>query len=108
MFYNNLIINKKNWDWLSRSYINNQLPHAMLFHGDKGIGKEGHAIEFAALLNCSNKLANSACGNCSDCTKVKTLQHPNINIIIPYPRRNSISKNDHPDKLLNTQKNKRC
>ena len=82
MIYNNLIINEKNWKQLSKMYENNTLPHAFLFHGNEGIGKEAHAIAFAVLLNeehSSNK-------------KFKKFQHPNIDLIIPLPRDKTINK----------------
>jgi len=82
MIYNNLIINEKNWEQLSKMYENNTLPHAFLFHGNEGIGKEAHAIAFAVLLNkehSSNK-------------KFKKFQHPNIDLIIPLPRDKTSNK----------------
>ena len=48
-----LIINRKNWDRFIRLWKNGKLPHALLFHGPGGSGKEGHALELTALLNCS-------------------------------------------------------
>ena len=51
MIYNNLIEHKKIWSQLNEMVKNKKLPHAMLFHGSEGSGKEGHAIELAALLS---------------------------------------------------------
>ena len=50
MIYKNLIKNKKVWSQLNTMVENNKLPHALLFHGPEGCGKEAHAIELAALL----------------------------------------------------------
>ena len=61
---------------------NNKLPHALLFHGPDGVGKEGHAIELAALLNNSK----------DQIIQIKKFQHPNINLILPMPREKSIKK----------------
>ncbi len=101
MFYSQLVHNKKNWSWLTTSYNRNKLPHALLFHGNSGCGKEGHAIELTALINCKSSSSNGACGLCPDCTKLKSFQHPNVYLIIPYPKRKSLTKNDSPDKSLN-------
>ena len=51
MIYENLILNQKIWNQLNTMIQNNTLPHALIFHGNEGTGKEAHAIEFAALLN---------------------------------------------------------
>jgi DNA polymerase-3 subunit delta' len=82
MIYNNLIINEKNWEQLCKMHENNTLPHAFLFHGNEGVGKEAHAIAFAVLLNehdGSNK-------------RFQNFQHPNIDLIIPLPRDKTINK----------------
>ena len=52
MIYNNLIINKHVYEQLLLFYNKNHLPNAFIFHGNEGVGKEAHAIEFFALLNC--------------------------------------------------------
>ena len=103
MFYNNLIINNNFKDLIKNYLKNNKIPHALLLHGDSGSGKEGHAIELAATLNCQSNINFEACGNCHSCIQLKAMQHPNINFIIPYPKRNSISKNDPPEKTLNSK-----
>ena len=101
MFYKNLIINT-NFNNLTKNYIkNNKIPHAILLYGNQGTGKEGHSIELAAKLNCKSMINFEACGKCHSCIQLKSMQHPNIHFIIPYPKRNTISKNDHPDKTLN-------
>ena len=82
MIYDNLILNEKIWSQLKMMVHNNKLPHALLFHGPDGVGKEAHAIELAALLN----------NNRDQVTQIKKFQHPNINLILPMPREKSIKK----------------
>ena len=84
MKYDNLIRNKKIWDQLKIMIKNNKLPHALLFHGNSGVGKEAHALELAGLLNNINEMAQLA--------KIKNFQHPNIHLIIPMPREKTINK----------------
>ena len=107
MIYENLILNQKIWNQLNTMIQNNTLPHALIFHGNEGTGKEAHAIEFAALLN-SNGQENYK-------EKIKSFQHPNINLIIPLPREKTIKKTASAlnaisekslDSLIDMKKNK--
>ena len=103
MFYNNLIVNN-NFNNLTKNYLkNNKVPHAILLYGDSGSGKEGYAIELAAKLNCLSKIDFEACGKCHSCIQLKSMQHPNVYFVFPFPKRNPISKNDHPEKTLNNK-----
>ncbi|MCK4579419.1 MAG: hypothetical protein KAU50_11570, partial [Candidatus Marinimicrobia bacterium] len=63
-------------------------------------GKEAHAIELAALINCREPSPEGACGRCPSCIKMKTLQHPNLQLVVPLPRRNPLEKRDDPLKAL--------
>ena len=94
MIYSDLVLNNKNWNYFINSKKIGKFPHALLFHGPQGVGKEGHAIELSALLNCNNIIKNRACGFCPSCKKVKSFQHENIKVIIPLPRGKISSKND--------------
>ena len=84
MIYNNLILNQEIWSQLTNMVENNKLPHALIFSGSDGVGKEAHAIELAGLLNMKKGQTNL--------TKIQRFQHPNINLIIPFPREKNINK----------------
>ena len=71
MIYQNLILQNNIWDRLSNYFIKQQLPNAFLFHGNEGSGKEGHAIELAALINCLEPKSNKSCGDCNSFKKMK-------------------------------------
>ena len=94
MIYNNLILNKDTFVKLTSFYKKNYLPNAFIFYGNEGIGKEAHAIEFFALMNCKAENIEQACGECSSCNKIKKLQHELLNIIVPLPKSKQIGKND--------------
>ena len=53
MIYNNLIVNTKLIQ-LFNNYIDKNLPHSFIFHGERGTGKFGHAIEFSNLILSKN------------------------------------------------------
>ena len=94
MIYNNLILNKNTFGKLASFYKKNHLPNAFIFYGNEGIGKEAHAIEFFALMNCKAENIEKACGKCSSCNKIKKLQHELLNIIVPLPKSKQMGKND--------------
>ena len=100
----NLLINKKNWNQLYRSWKKERLPHALLFHGSQGVGKEGHALELAAMLNCREVLDYGPCGYCPSCKKTKSFQNENIKLILPLPRGKISSSSDPTIKAFNTDK----
>ena len=103
MFYKNLIQNNNFFSLIENYYKNNKMPHSILLYGKKGVGKQGHAIELASSLNCTNRLNYLSCGRCHSCIQLKSMQHPNIHFIIPYPRKKTLSKKDHPEKALSTK-----
>ena len=84
MIFSNLIINEKIWPKLEKMFHSNQIPHALLFHGPEGSGKEAHAIELASLINYKTK---------ADIEKIKIFQHPSIHLIVPLIKEKNINKN---------------
>ncbi|UCD36694.1 MAG: hypothetical protein JSW54_07560 [Fidelibacterota bacterium] len=100
MIYPDLILHSDQWRRLASAFRQERLAHAYLFYGPAGSGKEGHAIELAALVNCRQPDDNGACGQCPACIKAKGMQHPNVQLVVPLPRRNGISKDDPPLKAL--------
>ena len=96
MIFENLIINDSIWGNLSSSFKKNKIPNAFIFSGDDGTGKEGHAIEFSALLNCKRVENNLfACGDCRSCMKSKKLKHEEIHFIHPSPTPKNKTKTSH-------------
>lgn len=61
-----------------------QLPHALLLHGQRGIGKRELAVSLAQSLLCEARLANhQACGQCASCTWFKQGNHPDFRLVQP-------------------------
>ena len=52
--YNNLIINSDIDKKLNNYITKNKIPNALLFYGNEGVGKFGHAIEFCNLVLSRN------------------------------------------------------
>ena len=72
------------------------IPHALLFSGNEGVGKESVASGLAMALNCRNPISNQnnnqtptqiffniACNQCTSCKKIISGNHPDIITIRP-------------------------
>jgi DNA polymerase III subunit delta' len=76
-----------------------RLPHAYLFIGNEGVGKDAMALELARVLHCETH-REEACGVCPSCLKVDSLQHPDVKFITPLPLGKGEKSDDAPlDKL---------
>lgn len=67
---------------LQRTITRGRIPHAYLFYGMKGIGKEMTAIALAKTLNCKDNGIDS-CDVCTACRKIDRGTHADLFIIRP-------------------------
>ena len=67
-----------NWHNLSTSLNNNQLAHALLFHGASGTGKRDFAHHFAHWLLCEQPDSEQACGQCKACQLLQAESNPDF------------------------------
>lgn len=65
------------------SVQNGFVPHARIFYGPEGVGKLPLAIAYARYLNCGNRGADDACGQCPSCHKFDKLAHPDLHFVFP-------------------------
>lgn len=72
-----------------------RLPHAYLFHGPEGVGKDAMAIELARVLHCERG-GEAACGVCDSCVQLDSLQHPGVRFITALPVGKDEDKDDGP------------
>ncbi len=86
-------------DLLKRAIERRQLAHAYLFYGIRGVGKQAMAIEFAKALLCQNG-KGEACDECNSCRKAASLQHPDMNIVVPLPVGKNEKSGDDPIDVL--------
>lgn len=61
----------------------NRISHAQLFSGTEGSGKLAMAIAYAQYVNCKNRTASDACGECPSCKKYQKLIHPDLHFVFP-------------------------
>jgi len=60
---------------LTRILKSNQIPHAFLFVGPRGLGKTSAARILAKVVNCDKK---DACGKCESCISIKAQSSPDV------------------------------
>ena len=68
---------------LGRSLTAGRTPHAYLFRGPDGVGKQLFARVMAAALNCRQTNDGAACGICPSCRKFRSGNHPDFIVISP-------------------------
>jgi DNA polymerase III subunit delta' len=68
---------------LSNSIKNDNVGHAIIFSGAKGIGKRSIAKIFANLLLCENHRIDKSCDECLSCRMLKEGSNPDFNMIDP-------------------------
>ncbi|MBD3276904.1 MAG: ATPase, partial [Candidatus Aegiribacteria sp.] len=67
---------------LSGSFSSGRLSHAHLFAGPSGVGRLSAALELSAAWMCRES-EESYCGDCRDCRRVMSFQHPDVRLTIP-------------------------
>jgi len=60
-----------------------RLPHALLLHGGRGIGKRHLTKAFAQLLLCEAPVDAAPCGRCAGCQLVAADNHPDLRWLTP-------------------------
>jgi DNA polymerase-3 subunit delta' len=101
---------------IQRALRGNRVPHAYVFHGPDGVGKEAFATAFAQLLLCPQPRSAEAdlrkrseladwtgpaldvCDECDDCRAVRADTHPDLHRI--YRQLNAF----HPDTAVRNRK----
>lgn len=81
MEFKDIIGQKRVKEILSAAVQRDRLPHALLFHGPEGVGKDAMALELAKYMNCPNP----PCHSCPSCLKISKGQHPDVRMIFPVP-----------------------
>jgi len=75
---------QQQWEHLCSYIAQKRIPQALLITGNKGLGKQQLAHQFAAALLCAAPQASgTACGHCSSCLLVNADTHPDFIRIQP-------------------------
>ena len=60
-----------------------RLPHALLLHGGRGIGKRHLMKAYAQLLLCESPVDSAPCGRCVGCQLIAADNHPDLRWLTP-------------------------
>lgn len=86
----NLPWHDKQWKRLTHDI--QLLPHALLVHGQAGLGKFNFALRLAQGLLCLDRPSGAeACGHCKSCQLYACKNHPDLRIILPEQEGKAIS-----------------
>lgn len=89
--WKNFIVNEKAKGSLLKIYQRNSYPPALIFFGQKGVGKEAHAFAFAQSINCIEKKFEP-CGKCIRCNAVFNFMYPDVHYVFATPGSTEKSK----------------
>ena len=74
----------QSWEHLCSYIAQKRIPQALLITGNKGLGKQQLAYQFAVALLCARPQTNGlACGHCSSCLLINADTHPDLIRIQP-------------------------
>lgn len=90
MRFTKIIGHQKPLESLRLALAKGRLHHAYLFLGPKGVGKRTVSLSLAQAIHCE-ETENDACGECSNCSRIQTGNHPDVRIIEPAAGKNEIS-----------------
>ncbi len=76
-------------DSLRRLVDAGRLPHAVLLHGQPGIGKMLLARALAQYVHCQHRDGGEPCGRCPDCLQHQSLNHPDMHFVYPVFKKES-------------------
>lgn len=102
MAFENIIGQNKLKEVLTRSFDRQRVPHALLFHGAEGVGKEAMALEIAKAIICQ-QAEIGACDQCPDCRRIARLTHPDV--IFIYPATLKATEEEHKEIIKSFVKN---
>ncbi|MFV8829708.1 DNA polymerase III subunit delta' [Alkalihalobacterium sp. APHAB7] len=68
---------------LTNSIHKDRLTHAYVFEGSRGTGKMEVALQLGKSYFCKEKTTAEPCGECSDCKRISSGNHPDVHLISP-------------------------
>ena len=66
---------------IRRAYLEDRLPHGLIFAGPVGVGKATTARALGALFLCEKPKETAACGKCDSCNLFEAGTHPDFQLV---------------------------
>lgn len=85
MSWNSIIGQQRVKEILRLALRSGRMPHACLFVGPQGVGKDAAALELARILHCEQP-DDGSCGICDSCRRIEAFQHPDVHWVTALPR----------------------
>jgi DNA polymerase-3 subunit delta' len=87
MSWDSIIGQRRTKVTLRAALASRRIPHAWLFTGPEGVGKDAAAIEVAKVLRCENPRENGtvACDACRGCVSTGALRNNNVRFVFALP-----------------------
>lgn len=82
--WNGFIVQERAKLAFEKIYTRNAFPTALILFGQKGSGKEAHAVAFAQSINCETNNFQP-CGICDRCRRIANFLTPELYFIYPTP-----------------------
>lgn len=77
--------------WAAQTRDLARLAHALLLHGQAGLGKNAFTLRFAQFLLCRNRSEDRrACGTCQSCRLFRAGNHPDLMRVSPQEESSNI------------------
>ena len=89
---------------LLSAFRQGRLPHAFLFHGPEGCGKDAFAIALAQLLNAADADGRIDASS-SQYEKIAHLQHPDVKLVFPTPAKTNFKEAEFMEVLREKARN---
>ena len=83
MMFESIIGQDRPIRFLTQMLQKGSIPHALLFTGIDGIGRQKTAVALGMALNCLSPVGVSACGECPSCRKAVSGSHPDMVTVEP-------------------------
>lgn len=84
---------------------NDEIPHALLIHGEVGVPKLALARAVAQYIHCENRTNGDSCGTCPSCRQHQSLNHADTYYSFPIVKKSGKSEeNANSDDYINEWK----
>ena len=90
MGFSEIIGHEKPLETLRAALANRRLHHAYLFLGPEGIGKRTMGLALAQAIHCGER-EKDFCGECVNCLRIQSGNHPDVRVIGPAAGKKEIS-----------------